>query len=89
MAKAHSHTMASFGTGMANVHGHAMASFGTPVGAGGLFHNFGALFTARRKQATERARIRRELETYSDRELSDIGITRSDIEAIASGRYSR
>jgi uncharacterized protein YjiS (DUF1127 family) len=74
---------------MANAHTHGMASFGSPVGVGGLFHNFGALFSARRKQISERARIRRELETYSDRELADLGIGRADIEAVASGQFTR
>jgi len=74
---------------MANNHAHAMASFGTPVGAGGLFHNFGALFSARRGQMTERARIRRELESYSDRQLRDLGISRFDIDAVAESRYGR
>ena len=63
---------------MANAHAHAhsMASFGSPIGVGGLFHNFGALFGRDRSQCIERARIRRELESYTDRELSDLGITR-------------
>jgi uncharacterized protein YjiS (DUF1127 family) len=74
---------------MANAHTHGMASFGTPVGVGGLVQNLGVLFSARRKQNAERARIRRELESYSDRELADLGIGRSDIEAVASGRFTR
>ena len=30
-----------------------------------------------------------ELERLSDRDLSDIGLTRSDIEAVAAGTYQR
>ena len=74
---------------MADTHAHAMASFGTPVGAGGLFHNFGSLFTARRNQNSERARIRCELEGCTDRQLSDLGLSRLDIEDVVHGRYSR
>ena len=78
---------------MANAHAHSMASFGSPVGASGLAHNFAALFgsrfSARRSQMIERARIRRELDSYSDRELRDLGISRSDIEAVANGRFAR
>jgi len=73
---------------MSDTHTHAMASFGSPIGAGGL-RNLGALFSNRRRQVSERARIRRELMSYSDRELNDLGLGRSDIEAVASGRYSR
>ena len=74
---------------MANIHAHAMASFGTPVGAGGLFHNLGALIATRRNQMNERARTRRELESCSDRQLSDLGLSRFDIEDVVFGRYAR
>ena len=74
---------------MADTHAHAMASFGTPVGAGSLFRNFGALINARRNQNSERARIRRELESCTDRQLSDLGLSRLDIEDVANGRYGR
>jgi uncharacterized protein YjiS (DUF1127 family) len=74
---------------MSNANAHALASFGTPVGVGGLLRNLGTLFAARRHQMAERARIRRELESYSDRELSDLGLGRGDIDAVASGLYIR
>lgn len=67
----------------------AMASFGSPIGVGGLLQNLGALFAARRQAVTERARVRRELNGYSDRELSDLGLGRGDIEAVVAGHYSR
>ena len=73
---------------MAHTHTHPMASFGTPLGAGALLRDLAALFSARRVRMAERARIRRELESYSDRDLRDIGIVRSDIDSIASGRYA-
>ena len=74
---------------MSTTHAHSLASFGTPIGAGGLLHNFGALFAARRGRIEEQARIRRELSRYTDRELGDLGLSRSDIEAVASGDYRR
>jgi uncharacterized protein YjiS (DUF1127 family) len=46
-------------------------------------------FTARRAQRAERARIIRELESYADHELFDLGISRGDIEAVADGRFRR
>ncbi len=36
-----------------------------------------------RQQMAEQNRIRMELETYSDRQLADLGISRSDIRSIA------
>ncbi len=74
---------------MANVHAHAMASFGSPVGNGGFFRNIGATISARRNQMSERARIRRELETCTDRQLGDLGLSRFDIEDVVNGRYGR
>ena len=74
---------------MANIHAHAMASFGSPVGFGGLFRNASTQFAAFRSRSAERARIRRELESYSDRQLSDLGLSRLDIPAVAAGQYAR
>lgn len=74
---------------MANVHAHAMASFGTPVGTAGLFHNLGTLINTRRNQMNERARIRRELEGCTNRQLGDLDLSRFDIEDVATGRYGR
>lgn len=37
----------------------------------------------------ERRRITRELETYSDDELSELGLSRFDIPAVAAGTYRR
>ena len=36
-----------------------------------------------------RARARQELESYSDRQLQDLGISRSDIPSIVAGTYAR
>ena len=74
---------------MANVHAHAMASFGAPTGFGGLFQNVGARYRALRSASIEQARIRRELESYSDRQLSDLGLSRLDIPAVAAGHFAR
>lgn len=37
----------------------------------------------------ERRRIARELETYSDEELAELGFSRLDIPAVAAGTYRR
>lgn len=44
---------------------------------------FFAGFRARRAQAREVARIRRELREMSDRELNDLGLGRGDIDDVA------
>jgi uncharacterized protein YjiS (DUF1127 family) len=46
-------------------------------------------YRAWRAEAAQRRRIVRELNTYSDRDLQELGFSRSDIPAIAAGRYSR
>jgi uncharacterized protein YjiS (DUF1127 family) len=46
-------------------------------------------FSAWRRQRASRARIARELATYTDRELFDLGITRADIPAVINGTYRR
>ncbi len=43
-------------------------------------------WTARRNEV---ARVRVELESYTDRQLVDLGISRSDIPAIAAGEWRR
>jgi uncharacterized protein YjiS (DUF1127 family) len=48
-----------------------------------------ARFLAWRAQRRERARIARELLSYTDRELFDLGIGRADIPAIINGTYRR
>ena len=74
---------------MTTSNGHALASFGTPVGTQGVLRSFGALITKHRQQLAERARVRRELQSYTDRELQDLGLSRFDIEAVVQGRHSR
>ena len=46
-------------------------------------------FAAWRAGRRERARIARELLSYTDRELFDLGIGRGDIPAIINGTYRR
>ena len=46
-------------------------------------------FLAWRERRRERARIARELLSYTDRELFDLGISRADIPAILDGTYRR
>ena len=56
-------------------------SLNHPARSGGFFANL----ISRVRAAQEARETRRALYALSDRELSDIGITRGDIEAIASG----
>jgi uncharacterized protein YjiS (DUF1127 family) len=46
-------------------------------------------YLAWRAEQRKRARIARELATYTDRELFDLGISRGDIPAIVRGTYRR
>jgi uncharacterized protein YjiS (DUF1127 family) len=48
-----------------------------------------ARFLAWREKRRQRARMARELMSYTDRELLDLGITRSDIPAIINGTFRR
>lgn len=42
-----------------------------------------------RAKRASRARVARELATYTDRELFDLGITRADIPAVINGTFRR
>ena len=68
---------------------HAFATLGAPDTKGGLFASFSATLAARRARNSARANIRRELESYTDRQLNDLGLSRIDIDDVASGRYRR
>jgi uncharacterized protein YjiS (DUF1127 family) len=46
-------------------------------------------FQAYKAEARERGRIMRELSTYSDDELSELGLSRYDIPAVAAGTFRR
>lgn len=46
------------------------------------------LLRERRDAARERARLRWELNQYSDRALADMGMARSDIEDVVHGRFA-
>jgi len=48
-----------------------------------------ARYDARLSALRERRRIIRELETYSDDELAELGFGRFDIPAVAAGTYRR
>ncbi|WP_428377573.1 DUF1127 domain-containing protein [Lichenicoccus sp.] len=74
---------------MTNSHAHSMASFGTPVSGTSALAFLMQRYRAFRIQQTERARIRRELDSYSDRQLLDLGISRADIASVAAGEYAR
>ena len=46
-------------------------------------------FQSYRAEAARRNRIMRELSTYSNDELSELGLSRYDIPAVAAGTYRR
>jgi uncharacterized protein YjiS (DUF1127 family) len=46
-------------------------------------------FSEWRRKRASRARVARELATYTDRELFDLGISRADIPAVINGTYRR
>ena len=46
-----------------------------------------AFVQAERHAAQERRRITRELNTYTTRELAELGLSRLDIPAVAAGNY--
>jgi uncharacterized protein YjiS (DUF1127 family) len=46
-------------------------------------------FQEYRAEAARRSRIMRELSTYSNDELSELGLSRYDIPAVAAGTYRR
>jgi uncharacterized protein YjiS (DUF1127 family) len=46
-------------------------------------------FQAYKAEARERNRILRELSTYSDDELGELGLSRYDIPAVAAGTFRR
>jgi uncharacterized protein YjiS (DUF1127 family) len=48
-----------------------------------------ARFSAWRAERRKIARITRELNTYTDRQLGDLGLCRSDIPDVAAGRIVR
>jgi len=54
-----------------------------------VLHQAVASFTAWRTEQRKRAQIARELATYTDRELFDLGIQRADVPAIINGTYTR
>lgn len=48
-----------------------------------------ARFEAHRAVVAERRRLARELDTYTDAELAELGFSRFDIPAVAAGTYRR
>jgi len=73
---------------MSSNHAHALASFGSPVTTNGLFQNLSASVKSHFAKKAEHARIRRELNSYTDRQLNDLGLSRLDIDAVATGRHN-
>jgi uncharacterized protein YjiS (DUF1127 family) len=52
-------------------------------------HGLALRFRAFREAAHKRSRIRRELMTYTDHQLADLGLSRGDIPSVAAGTYRR
>lgn len=53
------------------------------------FQGLRARYEAHMAVVRERRRIARELETYSDEQLAELGFSRFDIPAVAAGTYRR
>ena len=53
-----------------------------------LFRQALALLRQRIAEHKERARLRNELNSYSDRHLADLGLSRGDIEDVVRHRYA-
>ncbi|WP_419760064.1 hypothetical protein [Acidisoma sp.] len=56
---------------------------------GDRLRNLSLRFQASREAARKRNQIMRELSTYSDDELGELGLSRLDIPAVAAGNYRR
>ncbi len=56
---------------------------------GGRVRSLALRFQAYKAEARERNRIVRELSSYSDDELGELGFSRYDIPAVAAGTYRR
>ena len=68
---------------------YASATADSSTGFGAAFRTLGSTLRSSIEQRRARARSRAELEAYSDRQLKDLGISRSDISSIVDGHYGR
>lgn len=70
---------------------HVIASTGSSLfaQAAQAWAGFTARFAARRAEAAMRRRIARELSTYTDRDLRDLGVSRDNIPDIVNGTFRR
>lgn len=57
------------------------------AGLGTMLHRFGSHWQRARAQRRETARITRELQGYTDRQLGDLGLSRADIPDVARGTF--
>ena len=67
---------------------HGVSGFTALDLRGRLRHGFDRIL-AWREGRRERMRVLREMSRLEDRDLRDLGLSRFDIEAIASGRFKR
>jgi uncharacterized protein YjiS (DUF1127 family) len=72
--------MATIAHSNSRVTGHSLA---------GRIRGLAVNFLAYRAAARERNRIVRELSSYTDAELGELGFSRYDIRAVAAGTYRR
>ena len=71
----------SSGFGSANAHVHGRASLGT------VLRELGMHWQRARAQRQEIGRVTRELHSYTDRQLTDLGMSRADIPDVARGTF--
>lgn len=57
------------------------------AGPGTMLHNLNLHWQRARARRQETARITRELQDYTDRQLGDLGLSRADIPDVARGMF--
>ncbi|WP_445678976.1 DUF1127 domain-containing protein [Radicibacter daui] len=67
----------------------AVASHGVEFGVANRFFGLGQMVRNQVNEFVRRAQLRRELESLSAREMSDMGISPADFGAIVNGSWQR
>jgi hypothetical protein len=60
-----------------------------PLTLGAMARRFHAAWEARSAARRDRRRVARELDTFNERELGELGFSRADLRDIVSGGYRR
>ncbi len=68
---------------------YASSTAGSASGLGSAYRSLRLAVAKSIAERRVRARARRELESYSDRQLRDLGISRSDIGSVVDGSFAR